>query len=278
MTEYEFLVPLQGSQSDVALLHASLKLAHAMNAQVTSVYGQVDPIEMLAWPSDGGFATGSASLIEAAQNGNDEAWANQQARVLEIAKTEPRLSIERLVGHPDTQIAKRGTLCDVAVFSCESARGKTGVSTVFTALLMDAYAPVLVMRGEPVSKFDTIAIAWDGGLEASRAAKAALIFLKGATKVVIIQAVAALDEFDEKLNDPSRLQDWLTRHDIEASVHVTTVSHDAAGDILDACATLGVDLLVCGAYGHSRAREFVFGGVTRTLIKTTASPSLFLSH
>jgi nucleotide-binding universal stress UspA family protein len=278
MTEYEFLVPLQGGQSDTTLLHASLRLAHGMNAQVTSVYGQIDPIEMLAWPSDGGFAMGSASLLETAQTGNDEAWAIQQARVFEIAKSEPRLSIERLVGHPDIQIAKRGTLCDMAIFSCESARGKTGVSTIFTALLMDAHAPVLIIRGDPVSKFGTVAIAWDGGLEASRAAKAALMFLKAANQVVVIQAVAALDEFDQKLNDPTRLQDWLTRHDIKASVHATNASHDAAADILEACATLSVDLLVCGAYGHSRAREFVFGGVTRTLIQTTTSPSLFLSH
>jgi nucleotide-binding universal stress UspA family protein len=278
MTEHEFLVPLQGGQSDVPLLQAALKLGHAMNAQVTSVYGQIDPIEMLAWPSDGGFATGSVLLIEAAQSGNDEAWANQQARLLEIAKSEPMLTIERLVGHPDIQIAKRGTLCDMAIFSCESARGKTGVSTIFTALLMDAYAPVLVMRCDPAPKFDIVAIAWDGGLEASRAAKAALMFLKSAEQVIIIQAVAALDEFDHKLTDPSRLQDWLTRHDIKASLHKTTASHDAAADILEACVTLGVDLLVCGAYGHSRAREFIFGGVTRTLIKTTTSPSLFLSH
>jgi nucleotide-binding universal stress UspA family protein len=278
MSEYEFLVPLQGGQSDLPLLQAALKLAHAMNAQVTSVYGQVDPIEMLAWPSDGGFATGSVSLIEAAQSGNNEAWANQQARLLEIAKSEPGLTIERLVGHPDIQIAKRGTLCDMAVFSCESARGKTGVSSIFTALLMDAYAPVLVMRGDHRPKFDTVAIAWDGGLEASRAAKAALMFLKAAEQVIIIQAVAALDEFDQKLTDPSRLQDWLSRHSLKAIVHTTTASHDAAADILEACAALGVDLLVCGAYGHSRAREFIFGGVTRTLIKTTTSPSLFLSH
>ncbi len=278
MTKYEFLVPLQGDQSDTVLLHASLKLAHAMNAQVTSVFGQTDPIEMLAWPSDGGFPMGSVSLVESAQTGNDEAWANQQARVLEIAKSEPRLSIERLVGHPDVQIAKRGTLCDMAIFSCESARGKTGVSTIFTALLMDAYAPVLVIRGDAEPKFDTVAIAWDGGLEASRAAKAALMFLKAATQVIIIQAVAALDDFDQKLNDPSRLQEWLTRHDIKASLHTTSSSYDAASDILEACTSLGVDLLVCGAYGHSRAREFIFGGVTRTLMRTTTSPSLFLSH
>ncbi len=278
MTACELLVPLQGNQNDVPLLQAVLKISKSYDGQVTSVYGQIDPIEMLAWPSDGAYAIGSASVIEAAQKGNDEAWSIVQAQVMEIAKVEPKLSIERLIGHADTQIAKRGTLCDMAVFSCESARGKTGISTVFTALLMDAYAPVLVLRGDPAPKFDTIAIAWDGGLEATRAAKAGLMFLKEASKVIIIQAIDSLDELDQSLNDPSRLQQWLTRHGIESRVHTIAETPDAANCILDVCQTHGVDLLVCGAFGHSRAREFFFGGVTRTLLKTTSSPSLFLSH
>ena len=278
MTVCDFLVPLQGNASDVALIDATLKLAQTHGGHVTSVYGQVDPVEMLAWPTDGAFAMGSSSLMEAALSGNDEAWTKLQERMSEVAKSNPMLSIERMIGHPDIQIAKRGTLCDMAVFSCESARGKTGISTVFTALLMDAYAPILVIRGEPVSKFETVAIAWDGGLEVSRATKAALIFLKAATQVIIIQAAGALDDADESFNNPSRLQDWLLRHDIKAQVQPCETGHDAATDLLDACATHSVDLLICGAFGHSRARQFIFGGVTRTLLKTTTSPSLFLSH
>lgn len=274
----EFLVPLQGNQSDIDLIQAALRLARSFNGQVTSVFGQIDPIEMMAWPSDSAFAMGSASLLESAQQGNDEAWAIVQARVLEIAEAAPNLSIERLIGHPDVQIAKRGTLCDVALFSCESARGKTGVSPIFTALLMDAYAPVLVLRGDPAAKLDSVAIAWDGGLEASRAAKSALMFLKAATRVVIIQAMDPLDGINQPLNNPSRLQDWLVRNDITAQVVPCAANHDAATDILDTCAIHNVDLLVCGAFGHSRAREFIFGGVTRTLLKTTTSPSLFLNH
>jgi nucleotide-binding universal stress UspA family protein len=200
------------------------------------------------------------------------------ARIQAIAKNEPILTIERLIGHPELQIAKRGTLCDVAVFSCESARGKTGVSTIFTALLMDAHAPILIMRGGGEPKFGTVAIAWDGGLEVSRAAKAALMFLKAAGSIIIIQSADNLDEFDKPLSDPSRLVAWLARHDLTATLQTIPDSKDAAGDILAACVTSNVDLLVCGAYGHSRAREFIFGGVTRTLIKTTTSPSLFLSH
>jgi nucleotide-binding universal stress UspA family protein len=278
MAQYDFLVPLQGNESDISLITATLALAHGLNGQVTTIYAQSDPIDMLAWPADGGFATASASLIEAAQSGNDEAWAAEEARVLAIAKHEPRLTIERLIGRPELQIAKRGTLCDVAVFSCESARGKTGVSTVFTALLMDAYAPVLIMRGGAKPKFGKVAIAWDGGLEVSRSAKAALMFLNAASSIVIIQSGDNLDEFNKSLSDPSRLVAWLARHNLAATLETVPDSKDASSDILSACSALNVDLLVCGAFGHSRAREFIFGGVTRTLIKTTTSPSLFLCH
>ena len=278
MTQCEFLVPLQGNQSDVSLINATLTLAHALDGQVTTIYAQNDPIDMLAWPADGGFATASASLIEAATSGNDDAWAEEEARVQAIAMSEPRLTVERLTGHPELQMAKRGTLCDVAVFSCDSARGKTGVSTIFTALLMDAHAPVLIIRGGAEPKFGKVAIAWDGGLEVSRAAKAALVFLKAASSIVIIQSTDNLDEFDKSLSDPARLLDWLARHDLTATLETIPDNKDVAGEILAACATLSVDLLICGAYGHSRAREFIFGGVTRTLIKTTTSPSLFLSH
>jgi hypothetical protein len=278
MAQCEFLVPLQGNQSDIELITATVALGHKLDGQVTTVYAQNDPIDMLAWPADGGFATASASLIEAAQNGNDEAWAAEEARVQAIATHEPRLTIERLIGHPELQIAKRGTLCDVAVFSCESARGKTGVSTIFTALLMDAYAPVFIMRGGAKPHFGKVAIAWDGGLEVSRAAKASLMFLKAAASLVIIQSANNLDEFDKSLCDPARLIAWLARHSLTATLETIPDSKDAAGDILLACAALNVDLLICGAFGHSRAREFIFGGVTRTLIKTTTSPSLFLCH
>ncbi len=278
MTKLEFLVPMQGNEADMALIDRALWLAQAMDGQVTSIYAQNDPVDMLAWPIDGSFAMASASLLDNARKGNDEAWHDQEARVLERAKTAPQLTIERLIGFPETQIARRGTLSDLVVFSCDSARGKTLISGVFTACLMDALAPVLIIRGEPKPQLKKIAIAWDGGLEVSRAAKAALPFLKAATEVIIMQSADGLDEFDQPQSDPARLFDWLTRHQIASRVELIPSTKDVAIDILMACSRLSIDLLVCGAYGHSRAREFVFGGVTRTLLKTTTSPSLFLSH
>lgn len=278
MASLEFLVPLRGDDTDWSLVDQIVAIARGFDGYVVTVYAQNDPVEMLAWSMEGTFATSSASLIEAAQKGNDEAWQREQQHMLESAKTYPKLSIEHLIGHPETLTAKRGALSDVAVFSCESARGKTGVSTLFTALLMDAYAPVMVLRSPPVSRFNKIAIAWDGGLEATRAAKTSLPFLQSANDVFIIQSGDNLSDFDKNLSDPKRLADWLLRHDIRARIEVIEGTSDPAQDILSTCAALDIDLLVCGAYGHSRAREFVFGGATRTLLSTTTSPSLFLSH
>ena len=53
---------------------------------------------------------------------------------------------------------------------------------------------------------------------------------------------------------------------------------DAAASILAACAEEAADLLVAGAYGHTRWREVIFGGVTRSLLAEKSGPSLFLSH
>ena len=278
MVQIEFLLPLQGDDADAALIRSTISLAHKHNGVVAAVMAQNNPMSMMAWPSDGSFITASASLMDMATQGNDEAWQKLQATVMDIAKSEPDLTIERLVGPPETLLARRGSLSDVAVFSCESARGKSGASSLFTALLMDARSPVLVLRGASMPSFDKIALAWDGGLEAARAAKASLPFLKSANAVVIMQAPEAVDEIDLSLSDPQRLVTWLARHDITATIENVQASKDPAHDILMSCATLQIDLLVSGAFGHSRARQFIFGGVTRTLVTTTTSPSLLLCH
>ena len=280
MTKIEFLVPLRGDLSDGPLIERTCGLAQLLNGQVVAILAQISAAEMMAWPIDGSFATASASMFEAAQTGNDEAWSRHQNFVLEMAKAYPELTIERVIGHPETLLGKRAALSDVAVFSCESARGKTGVSRVFTSLLMDARSPVMVLRGTAAPKFDRVALAWDGSLEASRAAKAALVFLKAAREIVIMQTAEVSDfkATDVPLDHPLRLQEWLARHDIAASIQPIHTTTDAAADVLTTCAALGIDLLVCGAYGHSRAQEFIFGGMTRTLINTTTSPALFLCH
>lgn len=278
MTQAEILVPLRGDASDLDLLQQGLALADVVDAKVASVFAQLDPTELMAWSADGAFATTSASLIQSARDGNDQAWAEVKSRVDALASGHPGLTVERLIGLQDRLLARRAALSDVVLFACETVRGKTTISPVFEALMMDAHAPILVPRSSMSQLTGTALIAWDGSVEAGRAAKAALPLLRKAGKVIIIQSVGALDDEGKHLSDPTRLQDWLSRQGIKAQVDLLDASKDAATEILKACTAHGAGLLVAGAYGHSRAREFVFGGVTRTLLKTTSTPSLLLCH
>jgi nucleotide-binding universal stress UspA family protein len=274
----EILVPLRGDDTDAALLQQALALAELIGGKVASVYAQMDPTELMAWSADGSFASSSASLIQSARDGNEQAWADVQARVEALASGRGGLTVERLVGLQDRLLARRAALSDIVMFGCETVRGKTSISPVFEALLMDAHAPIFIPR-TPISMLTgTALIAWDGSVEAGRAAKAALPLLRMAGKVVIIQSVGALEDEGKELSDPARLQDWLGRQDIKAHIETMDASKDTASEILKACTTHGAGLLVAGAYGHSRAREFVFGGVTRTLLKTVTTPSLMLCH
>ena len=278
MTQAEILVPLRGDASDLDLLQQGLALADVVDAKVASVFAQLDPTELMAWSADGAFATTSASLIQSARDGNDQAWAEVKSRVDALASGHPGLTVERFIGLQDRLLARRAALSDVVLFACETVRGKTTISPVFEALMMDAHAPILVPRSSMSQLTGTALIAWDGSVEAGRAAKAALPLLRKAGKVIIIQSVGALDDEGKHLSDPTRLQDWLSRQGIKAQVDLLDASKDAATEILKACTAHGAGLLVAGAYGHSRAREFVFGGVTRTLLKTTSTPSLLLCH
>jgi nucleotide-binding universal stress UspA family protein len=118
-----------------------------------------------------------------------------------------------------------------------------------------------------------VAVAWDGGKEASRAARLATPILERASRVVILAAPKA----SSRSFDPNRLKAYYAARGVSADVEVLSDSGDAAPGLLKAAGAAGADILVAGAFGHPRLQEFIFGGTTRTLLGTDG-PSLFLSH
>lgn len=123
-----------------------------------------------------------------------------------------------------------------------------------------------------------VMVAWDGSREAARAIADAMPFLQRARHVDVV----SWRENGRQRNDllPSQLEDvrqWLLRHDVQAKVHVEELSGPIADAILSQTADLDSDLLVMGAYGHSRWAERVLGGATRGVLATTPVPVL-MSH
>jgi len=121
-------------------------------------------------------------------------------------------------------------------------------------------------------KLDTVLLAWDGSVEAVRAAHAALPLLRRARSVVVIDGAG--EGANAYLHPPS-LEGELARHGIAFERRVVDVSGEGAGEyILDTAWQMNADLLVMGAYGHARFSEWMFGGATRHVLTFAQLPVL----
>ena len=117
-------------------------------------------------------------------------------------------------------------------------------------------------------------IAWDGGYEAANAVRAALGALQLASKVEIVR----FNEAPEKMFQATELLEYLSRHGIHAELRIEHTPEAYVPAALLSCAEqIGATSIVMGGYGHSRIGEFVFGGVTRSLLKE-APITLFIAH
>jgi nucleotide-binding universal stress UspA family protein len=143
------------------------------------------------------------------------------------------------------------------------------------AVAMGSGRPTLVIPtigvAGPVG--NTVAIAWKPTREAARAVQAAMPLLEHADSVHVL----TWDEEPYSEVEGSRLDldTYLRAHGVEATWHRGGQAPEALGDIvLSRAFDLGVDLLVMGCYGHTRAREWVLGGTTRTILQTMTMPVL----
>ena len=144
-------------------------------------------------------------------------------------------------------------------------------------LLMRLGRPLLLVPpGLSSPRLDRMLVAWKDTREARRALVDAMPLLRLAREVQVVEVVAQQDlaRAHERVGD---IVTWLGRHGIQATASASAGGGDH-GAVLSAIATQwGADLIVAGAYGHSRLREWVLGGVTRELLLKSDRCAL-LSH
>ena len=123
----------------------------------------------------------------------------------------------------------------------------------------------------------TIVAAWDGSAEAARAINDALTFLKPASRVVLVVGVMSGQD-DEQAPQTDDMMAHLKRHGVTAeALRVKAGEGDIGRLLLSTAKSLDADLMVMGAFHHSRWREFILGGVTLTVLEEAAIP-LFMAH
>ncbi|MBV9995128.1 MAG: universal stress protein [Caulobacteraceae bacterium] len=264
------MAPLSGGEGDKALLGCAAALAEPFGAELACVHVPPDVADLIPWMGDGFMGGVQASAVDSIRQAAAEGAAAAQASV--DACPYARKTFTTLKSPVWAGLAQQARLSDVVVFDNSAARGKGPLAEIFQQILADEQRPTVVAR-PGLKPGGVVAVAWDGGKEASRAVRTAIPLLEKAQAVVILSAPAAAS----RQFDPETLRGYLASRRVKAKIETIPEAGDPSQRLLKAAAAAGANILVSGAFGHPRLQEFIFGGTTRTFL-TTEGPSLFLSH
>jgi nucleotide-binding universal stress UspA family protein len=182
------------------------------------------------------------------------------------------------LAYPDLLASFRrlGRLHDLTVLDAEPEALKVDRS-LFESILFGTGRPVLVVPPAWESfRVRRVVVAWDGSATAARAAHDALPFLRAADLAEIVTVTGEKDLTGSA--DGEACAQHLARHQVNVAARtIPARGGDAAEALRQHAAETDADMLVMGAYVHSRLREMVFGGATQSLLQACPVP-LFMSH
>lgn len=210
---------------------------------------------------------GSYVATEALQQALADDDAHAAAIEARLAGEDVPFDVIRSEAEPVEALASAARLSDLVVLS--RTPGLAG------ELALVSRAPVLVLPNGTGLSFpvDCACVAWDGGDEAAHALRGAAPLLANCGEVHVITVREKPGGFP-----PTEALRYLSRHGVTAELHELDRGSSTEETLAKAVARLKCRLLVMGAYGKSRVREFLFGGVTRYFLEETAGPALLLAH
>jgi nucleotide-binding universal stress UspA family protein len=270
------LTIITDAEKSVRQLDAAVDLARREDAHLDVLCIGVDQTQTGYY-----YAGATAILTQEAFNQAREAVARNEKAVRD------RLAAEDIRWAVDTAVAQVGALAgpvsmlarfsDLVVLSKPYGDGHNFASeAILEAALFEGSAPVLVL---PDGAFDVgfgkrVVLAWNQSNESLRAARAALPILKAAA-AVNITIIDPPAHGPERSDPGGMLSQLLARHGVHAEVSVLAKTMPKASEVLSRHARdINADLIVMGAYGHSRFREAILGGATRSMLEKTDIPVL----
>ncbi|PVE23368.1 universal stress protein UspA [Microvirga sp. KLBC 81] len=175
-----------------------------------------------------------------------------------------------------TSFAKRARIHDLTVFDAETDTLSLNRGLLEEGLFNGGAPMIVVSPGVTRYSANRVLISWDGSAKAARAVSDALPFLRAAQQVEILSISGEKDL--SKSVKGAELAPHLTRHGINCAVKETAATDGDIGETLRTQAGyFRADLIVMGAFVHSRLRQMVLGGVTQSMLKSSKVP-LFLSY
>jgi nucleotide-binding universal stress UspA family protein len=281
-------------------LELACLLAKKRDARLSAVL-VVEPVH-----SGLGLSPESAALAFQVQDAQHQAWIALGERLVVEVRQQHDLNLDIRLLHGDTVEAlhTQTRAADLLITSQADPSALGGLSTAQAArLLMGSACPVLTVpsigwqdSGSTLPDegvLNTVLVAWSDTRESARAVRDALPLLRAAGMVEVCSfAGSGSTDLDRLQASLDRLISHLQQHGVVASKSILHASAPSVSErmtpgwvpdvsvaqaLLSHAADMGAQLIVMGGYGHSRLREFVLGGVTRSMLQTMSVPVL-MSH
>lgn len=290
MTYKSILVHIDDSSRSAARLDFAIDMANAHKAHLTGIYVLRAPTAVLY--AEGGMpvefyekeAAATQELAKAAKTafekrlakeGLSSEWREAQGDHAEILVTNARYADITVMGQTDLDDTSSSTPPDLAEL-----------------VALSAGRPILTLPFAGSFKYGKphIMVAWNGGREATRAIHDTLPVLQAAKKVTVLVVSQKQDAEGHGEQPGADIALYLARHGVKAEAHYVVAPRDSHGghrfampkvdvgdEVLSRAADFGADMIVMGAYGHSRLRELVLGGVTHHVFRHMTVP-VIVSH
>jgi nucleotide-binding universal stress UspA family protein len=277
MDYYDIVVHVDNSKACRARLATAVSLARRFDARLHGCC--IVPPVNIAMYGEGAIA---ADMIQAEFQKEEERLGEAEATFRKaVADTDLEFQCTVAKGQPDQVLIPAARNADLCVVGQPDESDPLCTSAgVAPAVAFGAGSAVLVHPcvGEFPDVGQRLLIAWDGSREAQRAVSEALPLLRRASHVEVVSVITGSSLGEDPEQPAKTTCERLARRGITAHAHYVAAPDEAAGDTLLArCDQAQIDSLVLGAYGHSRLREFLLGGVTRTILKEHRMPVL-LAH
>jgi nucleotide-binding universal stress UspA family protein len=272
--QLDILVHIRNPEEDSLSTRAGLALARRLDAWLHGMYVASLGAAAFSTPETVVFQVHEADQFYEEALGRDKWWRNLlDAQNIGgdwlVAQGEPVEALCHAARWCDLVVAERPTL---------NPEAPTGWGTV-SRTVFGAGVPVVVVP--QTAKVDALGeqvlIAWNHSRESMRAIHGALPLLKLAKNILVLDGVRGEGLLGARHLPDLDLQKYLTRHGVSAEFRKFSAKSDYGSGILAAAHEMQADMIVMGAWGHSRIAALVLGGTTRYLFQNSDLP-LFVAH
>ena len=285
----KLLLPLTGSETEggagAAALATAWTVATGFRAHLQVLHVRLDSRDVAPLAGEGLSGAMIEDMMTASEAQSTRRADSLQTLFTRFAQTNA-VPLERpahdgdhasasfvtVTGREDDLVAQLARLADLTVVPHPEAHEDLSSSDALHAVLFDSGRPVLIAPRVPVATVGTrVCVAWNGTAESSAAVMAAMPWMQRAGSVRILRS----DEYHRRGPRAGPLQEYLALHGVETEVATfRSIDREVGAGLLQAAREFEADLLVMGAYSHSRIRQLILGGVTRHVLEKATLPVL----